>query len=668
MLSINPLTLGKMWYYLDLCATDATDYYLNRGERPLEWWGLGSAAVGLEGTVQRDQFYALFKGHLPNTKQALVQNADDPDRHVGDDFTFSASKSVTICASECDPPKRNEVIGFQDMSVSAALGFAEKNYAFSRVGKGGREHIRVRLIVGIGLHLTNRENNGQIHSHALVFNAGVSMDGQNKTRAIDNRIFYSKIKKVIGAYYRANLAYLLTTRHGLSCVRKGESFEIRGIPAELIEAHSTRRQQIKAYVKKHKLDRHSAADNAKAAAATRRTKQDVPPPEELWESCRELNRKYGFTEKSFRRLVHRVKRNEQRDLAAALAAALETLTKTHTHFGETDFLYATLLEAPERGLPPDAVVSAVADYLANSKDIIKFRLSDGQTRYTTTRMIEEEKRLLAAMKALQEAPGIRVSERIVNEGLAQHPELSEEQKKAVRHIVQPNGSLAIVSALAGTGKSSKVAKVAFEILRKAGYRVIGAAPTGKSARVLEKETGIPTETIHRRLGDYKISRRQRLKGHIKQIGRAVRGKRTYCLKPPEPVEIDKNTFFVIDESGMANTRQTRKIFELAHKGHGKVVMLGDPFQFPPVEGSAPFHSICNRVGYAELKEVRRQKDEWARLATRLFADGHPGDALDSYAQHGCVTVRDNLDEALEALAFDWTNPGLTHPEDAVRAG
>jgi conjugative relaxase-like TrwC/TraI family protein len=665
MLSLNPLTLGKLWYYLLLAAVD---YYIHGGERPGRWWGRGSAAKGLTHTVEPGQFKTIFEGYDHRTKQALVQNAGVSDRHVGDDLTFSVPKSVSIYLSQCDRTKQDDVIQFHDSSVSAALSFIEKVFAFCRVGKGGRERIRALLIVAVFLHLTSREMQVQLHSHALVLNAGVSTDGENKTRALDNRFLYrkgSKLKKVFGAYYRANLAHLLTTKHGLVCVRKGESFEIRDIPDELIEAHSLRSQQMDAYIEKHKLDPNSAKDAARAAIATRRTKQDVPTPEELWKTCRELNRKYGFTDKSLRRLVRRVKRDPQRDMEAALAAALESLTKTHTHFNETDFLYATLLEAPERGLPPDAVVSAVTDYLANSKEIVRFRLRDGQTRYTTPRMIEEEKRLLAAMKALQETPGIRVKESIVRKVLARHPELSEEQKKAVRHIVQPNGSLAIVSALAGTGKSSKVAKIAAEIWRKAGYRVIGAAPTGKAARVLEEETGIPTETNHRRLGDYKTSRRRKLKHHVKQVGRALRGKRTYRLKPPEPVKIDKKSVWMGDEFGMTNTRHTRMILEQAVNGGGMVVMFGDPFQLPPVEGSAPFHSICNRVGYAELTEVRRQKDEWARLATRLFAEGNPGDALDLYAQHGLVTVRDNLDEALEALALDWTNPGLTHPQDAI---
>jgi TrwC relaxase len=85
------------------------------------------------------------------------------------------------------------------------------------------------LIVAIFQHLTSREMDCQPHSHALVFRPSVSTDGQKKTTALDTGIFYSKVKKVVGAYYRANYAYLLTKKHGLSCVRKGESFDIRGL-------------------------------------------------------------------------------------------------------------------------------------------------------------------------------------------------------------------------------------------------------------------------------------------------------------------------------------------------------------------------------------------------------------------------------------------------------
>lgn len=659
MLSIHPLTIGMMEYYLNL---DAEDYYLNGG--PGRWWGLGSAAKGLEGTVQREQFHSLFLGYLPDSNEALVQNAGVSDRHVGDDLVFSMPKSAAICLVQSDGPKRKDLLQDHGSSVEAALRFAEKHFAVSRIGKGGRKHIPVQLIVSIFDHITNRNMDLNPHSHALVFNTGVSIDGHRKTRALDNRFLYSKIKKVIGAYYRANYAYLLTEKHGFSCKRKGESYEVRGVPAELIEAHSTRRHQILAYIKKHKLDKHSAKDAAKAAVATRRTKQKVPPREEFYEMCREVNRKHGFTDKSLRRLVRRVKRNLQRDIEAALAVALKNLTKTHTHFDGHDLLYEMLLEAPERGLPPDAVLSMVAGCIDVGINIIELQHPDGKDRYTTIEMLKNEKRLLDSMKRLQQTPGVRINDRILNKALAKWPTTRPDQVEAVRHLAQGTGSIRILCGLAGSGKTHML-KILHEACKEEGINLIGTAETGKAARVLEDSTGIPSQTLHRRLGDYKTSFWYKVKHHARQFGRAARKKSTHKLKNPRPVHVDNRTILVVDESGMMNLRHFQMCFDLVQRGGGTLLLVGDPAQLPPVDGTAPFQSICERVGCAELTEVQRQKDEWARLATRLFADGHAGDALDLYAKHGLVTVHDSLDEALEALLLDWVNPGLTHPQDAV---
>jgi exodeoxyribonuclease V alpha subunit len=56
--------------------------------------------------------------------------------------------------------------------------------------------------------------------------------------------------------------------------------------------------------------------------------------------------------------------------------------------------------------------------------------------------------------------------------------------------------VSVLQALAGTGKT-RVLGVLARIYESAGYRVLGAAPTGRAARELGDAAGIESFTIHR---------------------------------------------------------------------------------------------------------------------------------------------------------------------------
>ena len=118
---------------------------------------------------------------------------------------------------------------FQQLAVEATLRYAEQNLVFSRAGKGGSESHAVGLVISTWEHGTNRLLQAQLHTHALLMNLGVAADG--KTRAIYSKLLF-RHKKVLGAYYRAQLAHLLESELGFSLIRKGDSFEIDGVPED----------------------------------------------------------------------------------------------------------------------------------------------------------------------------------------------------------------------------------------------------------------------------------------------------------------------------------------------------------------------------------------------------------------------------------------------------
>ncbi|EJC82637.1 hypothetical protein Rleg4DRAFT_4353, partial [Rhizobium leguminosarum bv. trifolii WSM2297] len=77
-------------------------------------------------------------------------------------------------------------------------------------------------------------------------------------------------------------------------------------------------------------------------------------------------------------------------------------------------------------------------------------------------------------------------------------------------------------------------------------------------------------------------------------------------------------------------------------------------QLQPIQAGAAFRAITERIGFAELAGVRRQRDEWAREASRLFARGEVEKGLDVYAQHGHLVEAATRQEAIGRIVADWT--------------
>jgi ATP-dependent exoDNAse (exonuclease V) alpha subunit len=93
---------------------------------------------------------------------------------------------------------------------------------------------------------------------------------------------------------------------------------------------------------------------------------------------------------------------------------------------------------------------------------------------------------------------------------------------------------------------------------------------------------------------------------------------------------------VIDEAGMVGTRQLERVLSHATEAGAKVALVGDPQQLQAIEAGAAFRSIHERHGGTEIGEVRRQREDWQRDATRDLAKGEIGNALEAYRSHGMV--------------------------------
>ncbi|MGS4884963.1 AAA family ATPase [Roseibium sp. MB-4] len=278
-------------------------------------------------------------------------------------------------------------------------------------------------------------------------------------------------------------------------------------------------------------------------------------------------------------------------------------------------------------------------------DLVKLSGHGTEARYTSAEFQACKRDLMRSVRGLETRSSHHVDSVIIQKAIADEnahlaeaygASLSAEQEDAIKHALSGN-QLSSVVGLAGAGKSTmlKSAKSAWE---KQGYRVIGAALSGKAADGLQSSSGIASRTLasleHSWASGYE--------------------------------RLDKNTVLVIDEAGMIGTKQLAKFVHEAARSGAKIVLVGDPEQLQPIQAGTPFKDIAGSVDTAKLTEVRRQRFEWQRQATRLFADGKNKEALSAYRENGCIIQTRESDDAIAKLAEGYLTDQELYGDEASR--
>ncbi|WP_323718416.1 Ti-type conjugative transfer relaxase TraA [Paracoccus aminovorans] len=260
----------------------------------------------------------------------------------------------------------------------------------------------------------------------------------------------------------------------------------------------------------------------------------------------------------------------------------------------------------------------------------------GEDRFTTRDMIEAEQRLHRAAEMMAEREQHEVSDRDREAALARAEQrglvLSGEQADALAHVTDGR-DLGIVVGYAGAGKSSMLG-VAREAWEASGYEVRGVALSGIAAENLEGGSGIASRTIASMEHGWKNGRDM----------------------------LTSRDVLVIDEAGMVGTRQLERVLSHAADAGAKVVLVGDPQQLQSIEAGAAFRSIHERHGGAEIGEVRRQREDWQRDATRGLATGRIGDAIHAYDRHGMVHSTETREQARGDLIDRWDRERQASPD------
>jgi len=246
-----------------------------------------------------------------------------------------------------------------------------------------------------------------------------------------------------------------------------------------------------------------------------------------------------------------------------------------------------------------------------------------RSRYTTRAMIRIEAGMADTALRLAEGRGFAVDRTILKTMFQRYARLSGEQRSAIEHVTGQERIAAVVGR-AGAGKTTMMT-AAREAWEAAGYRVVGAALAGKAAEGLEKEAGIESRTL---------------------TSWQLRWSKGRDL-------LDQRAVLVLDEAGMVSSRQMAEFVSAVSAAGAKLVLVGDPEQLQPIEAGAAFRALVDRIGYAELENIYRQKQQWMRDASLDLARGKVGEAITRYADQGRVLGSALKTEAITALIKDW---------------
>lgn len=278
------------------------------------------------------------------------------------------------------------------------------------------------------------------------------------------------------------------------------------------------------------------------------------------------------------------------------------------------------------GLEPDDPDYGVLLGLALQSDRIVAIAADtrGQTRYATQEMLVCEEEMARAAQSLAQRSSFDV-DRPPSAGL------SIEQKRAYLHATQGN-DLCLISGAAGAGKTTAMADVA-EGFRSTGYRVRGAALAGVAAKSLSDEAGIPASTLASLFHGW--------------------DRKGYDGRPAPINPLEQSDVLIVDEAGLIGSRDVRRLLVEADRAQAKVILVGDAQQLQAIEAGAAFRTLADTHGHAELRDIRRQKEDWQRDASQLLAQRRGAEAVQAYRKAGAVHASDSTEQAKAALTEAW---------------
>ncbi len=630
----------------------ADNYYTGAdADRSGTWVGKGAERLGLEGRVSAEQFDALLRGELPGGIQ--VGNAGQAHR-PGTDLTFSLPKSWSLLALVGGDQR---IIDAYREAVIETLRWAEKNAAQTRMGSqaGYGKVATDNLTIGLFQHDTNRNQEPNLHFHAVVANVTQGSDG--KWRALRNDKLWS-FNTLLNSMTMARFR-LAVEKMGFEAgpVGKHGNFEAAGIAREQVMAFSTRREEVLAARRGSGLEAGIVA-----TLETRKGKEPVRDREGLLASWRQRAEEVGLDlgglidasqmraaakvaggskEQNLlqrgiaklREFAQRIKGDPADPLipahvlkqdaptiaaAQAVASAVRHLSQREAAFPREGLLKAAL----DFGLPTtvghvetrvNALVRSGA--LEPGKGEHKGRLASREAlelESTILANVDQGRGAVSPILDRKDAAERVQAVAAINHGIS----LNEGQEDAAGLVLSSRDRIVAIQGIAGAGKSSVMKPVA-QLLREEGKQVLGLAVQNTLVQMLERDTGIRSMTIARFLA---------------QWGRLLHEPGNATLLSEARSALGDHVL-VLDEASMVSNEDKAKLVRLANLAEvHRLVLVGDKRQLGAVDAGKPFDLVQQAgIERANMDVNLRGRDPVLRRAQAAAQEGRIDDALQALA-------------------------------------
>jgi conjugative relaxase-like TrwC/TraI family protein len=637
------------------------------GAVPGVWSGRQGEGLGLSGRVEVDALEALLSGRGPTTGMPLGWEL--LDRYTADgrvvravsgfDATFSAPKSVSVWWALTGDGRLLEA---HDVAVTAALTHLERFGSTTRIrANGGRLHPdTIGLTIATFRQTTSRADDPQIHTHAVISAKVQTPDG--RWYALDAR-YLKRHQRMLGGLYQSVLRAELTHRLGVDWrpIVNGQA-EIAGIPDELLAVFSKRSVDIDTALA-DKLDhfRHREGREPsrwERAALTREASADT----------RSRKSGHGAADLTTRWTAEAAAAGWTVDLldasideAAAHAApapvmttgdVIDAVSQQRSSWARADVLQAICdLQRPVSQLSghgwaatleraADRVVGQLVDLdppgatSCRSSDDRSVWIEPTAPRFTSDAVLVQEEAIITWAMAAQADPPAP-STTVSRDGL-------DPLQADAAAAVAGNDGLVLVVGPAGAGKTRMLTAAARDLVDH-GRVVFGVAPTAKAARTIERDTGIPADTVAKLLHEWQ------------------RGDRPPLLE----FQLPPGSTLIVEEAGMLTTPALHQVVSLADRNQWRVALVGDPQQLQGVGRSGLLAELCANGRVDHLERLHRFTHAWEAAASLQLRSGDP-DALDAYEAHGRI-VAGTLDSHLDRFAATWIDHHQTGRSIAVVA-
>ncbi|WP_336029268.1 MobF family relaxase [Geodermatophilus sp. FMUSA9-8] len=636
----------------------------------------------IRSETARDMFAAAHGRPPANARElsGFIARASRPATRAvaGWDLTFSPVKSVSALWALAPRAVARQVEAAHAAAVADTLAWLEETAAFTRLGAGGVRQVETTgLIAAVFTHRDSRAGDPDLHTHVAVSNKVQTRDGQ--WRALDGRVLH-KANVAASERYNTRLEAHLVDRLGVRFAERpgGDAGrrpvrEIVGMDPRLLSTWSSRRRAID--VRRAALAADFQAEQGRpptaaeaialAQQATLQTREAKHQPRSLAEQRAAWRRQAltvlgspaaltGMVGRVLGRPPHRRRAVRQGWIAAAAARVLDTVSGQRASWQYWHVRAEAERVVRAADLDPGDVDRAVAQVTAEAlspahsiplddpdpvAEPVELRRSDGASvysvagarRYTSSSVLDAEAVLLAAAGR---GDGRRADPAVVElallEATANGTALNPGQAQLVRELAGSRARVQLALAPAGTGKTTALAALA-RAWTADGGSVLGLAPSAVATAGLREAIGAPCDTLAKLVRSLDIGD-----------------------TPDWVAGVGPGTLVVVDEAGMAGTRELARTVAYVLGRGGSVRLVGDSQQLASVAAGGVLAEIAATHGAVTLTQLVRFADPAEAAATVALRDGDPL-ALGFYLDAGRVHVGDLTtcaEQAYSAWAAD----------------